>query len=351
MLSRFSPIPSLPLPSRHFIRPFSSLSPPPPQPTTTTTTTISPPPSSLSPPLFLRPLSHSTPLSSLHSFHHWAKALSLSQPSISSDLLRQLTWFLQDTTSSHPTQPSTVLLRTELDELYSLWNERVEKRKPFQYIVGCEHWRDLVLVVQEGVLIPRPETEILVDLVQEVEGFRDGVWVDLGTGSGALAVAIGKMMMDGDSMGRVFGIDISPTAVEVARFNVQRYDLEGKVEIRQGAWFEPLEDVKGNVTGIVSNPPYIPSSDLSGLQPEVGWYEPRLALDGGNDGTDHLLHICEGLATFLKPGGFFAFETNGDKQSEFLANFLSTNWRQLFQKVKVVSDYYGVKRFVTGHRS
>ncbi|KAJ4789387.1 Release factor glutamine methyltransferase [Rhynchospora pubera] len=347
--SRFSPPHFLPFSSRHFVRPFSSLSPSPspPQPPPT----ISPPPSSLPLPLFLRPLSHSTSLSSLLSFHHWAKAQSLSQPSLSSDLLRQLSWFLQDTTSPHPTHPSTALLRTELDELYSLWTQRVQKRKPFQYIVGCEHWRDLVLVVQDGVLIPRPETEILVDLVQEVEGFRDGVWVDLGTGSGALAVAIGKMMMDGGNAGRVLGIDISPTAVEVARFNVQRYGLEGKVEIRQGAWFEPLQGLKGKVTGIVSNPPYIPSSDLPGLQPEVGWYEPRLALDGGNDGTDHLLHICEGLAAVLKPGGFFAFETNGDKQSEFLANLLSTKWRQLFQKVKVVSDYYGVKRFVIGYRS
>ncbi|XP_078178116.1 RNA methyltransferase family protein [Carex rostrata] len=345
MLSRFSsPSLSLPLPFRHSLKPFSSLSLSPIQPNS------SPPPSlSSSPPLFLRPLSHSTSLSSLLSFHHWAKAQALSVPSLSSDLLRQLSWFLQDTTSPHPSQPSTVLLRTELDNLYTLWRERVEQRKPFQYIVGCEHWRELVLVVQEGVLIPRPETEILVDLVQEVEGFGDGVWVDLGTGSGALAVAIGKLM-DGESKGRVLGTDVSPVAVEVARFNVQRYGLEGKVEIRQGAWFEPLEDMKGKIAGIVSNPPYIPTSDLPGLQPEVGWYEPKLALDGGKDGIDHLLSICEGLSVALKPGGFFAFETNGDKQSELLANHLSTEYRSLFQKVKMVSDYSGIKRFVTGYR-
>ena len=74
---------------------------------------------------------------------------------------------------------------------------------------------------------------------------------------------------------------------------------KGKVEIRQGAWFEPLEDMKGKIAGIVSNPPYIPTSDLPGLQPEVGWYEPKLALDGGKDGIDHLLSICEGLSVAL----------------------------------------------------
>lgn len=80
------------------------------------------------------------------------------------------------------------------------------------------------------------------------------------------------------------------------------------MKIRQGAWFEPLEDMKGKIAGIVSNPPYIPTGDLPGLQPEVGWFEPTLALDGGKDGTDHLLHICEGLVAALQPGGFFAFE-------------------------------------------
>jgi release factor glutamine methyltransferase len=215
MLSRFSPPPrSFSPPSRRFVKSFSSLFPSQPQPT-----------SSLPLPLFLRPLSHSTSLSSLLSFHHWANAQSLSLPSLSSELLRQLSWFLQDTTSPHPDQPSTILLRTELHNLYTLWRERLDHRKPFQYIVGCEHWRDLVLVVKEGVLIPRPETEILVDLVREVQGFQDGVWVDLGTGSGALAVAIGKLM-DGDSTGTVLGTDVSPVAIEVARFNVQRYGLE-----------------------------------------------------------------------------------------------------------------------------
>ncbi|KAL5681661.1 hypothetical protein ACJX0J_008046, partial [Zea mays] len=81
-----------------------------------------------------------------------------------------------------------------------------------------------------------------------------------------------------------------------------------KVEIRHGSWFEPLEDLKGKLMGVISNPPYIPTDDLPGLQPEVGWHEPKLALDGGKDGLEHLLHLCEGLSSVLKPGGFFVFE-------------------------------------------
>ena len=83
---------------------------------------------------------------------------------------------------------------------------------------------------------------------------------------------------------------------------------QDKVEIRHGSWYEPLQDLKGKLMGVISNPPYIPTDDLPGLQPEVGWHEPKLALDGGKDGLEHLLHLCEGLSSVLEPGGFFVFE-------------------------------------------
>lgn len=119
-------------------------------------------------------------------------------------------------------------LRTELNDLYDLWKQRIEKRRPFQYIVGCEHWRDLVLSVEEGVLIPRPETELIVDLVDNVIkesdcDLKNGLWVDLGTGSGAIAIGIGRIL---GQFGRVVATDLSPVAVRVASFNVQRYNLQ-----------------------------------------------------------------------------------------------------------------------------
>ncbi|XP_020095214.1 uncharacterized protein LOC109714896 [Ananas comosus] len=324
----------------HRSKPFSSLSSSPnpnPNPNHSSNTTL---------PLFLRPLSYSAPVSSLLSFRLWAESLALSSVD-DPHLLRELSWLIDDASAhKHPRNDSLVPLRAELHELYELWRERIEKRRPFQYLVGCEHWRDLVLGVREGVLIPRPETEMVVDLVGEVEGFERGWWADLGTGSGALAIGIGRMLRED---GRVFATDLSSDAVEVARFNVERYGLKDKVEIRQGSWFEPLQDVKGKLAGIVSNPPYIPTSHLPGLQPEVGLHEPRLALDGGENGMDHLLHLCEGSASALKSGGFFAFETNGDAHSEFLADLMTAKWGKFFHNIKIVLDFAGIKRFVTGY--
>ncbi|MCL7035452.1 hypothetical protein MKW94_026352 [Papaver nudicaule] len=267
-----------------------------------------------------------------------------------STLCREIQWLLQDVVvEAEQRGEGVVKLRAEMDQLYILWNQRIEKRKPFQYIVGCEHWRDLVLCVQDGVLIPRPETEKIVELVEEVvgkdEGLREGLWADLGTGSGALAIAIGKVLR---TRGKVIATDLSPIAASVAEFNVKRHGLQDKVEIRQGSWLEPLEDAKGKLAGLVSNPPYIPSGQISGLQAEVGKHEPRLALDGGENGMDDLLHLCEGAASMLKPGGFFAFETNGENQSKFLVNFMQNCPKSKFQDVRIVADFAGIERFVTG---
>ncbi|KAL5731392.1 peptide chain release factor N(5)-glutamine methyltransferase [Ranunculus cassubicifolius] len=321
-------------------------------------------------PLFLKPPVYSAPLSELQRFQNWARTLSLSIGSkfLDSDngpepelLCKELDWFLEDaidedndkalTSLGPPENERVVRLRVQMDELYVLWKQRIEERRPFQYIVGNEHWRDLVLSVQEGVLIPRPETELIIDTVEEFllkdKKMKEGLWVDLGTGSGALAIGIGRIL---GIEGRVVATDISPIAASVATFNVQRYGLQDKVEIRVGSWFEPLGDVRGKVAGLVSNPPYIPSEDIPGLQAEVGKHEPKLALDGGSNGMDDLLHLCQGAALVLNPGGFFMFETNGEKQSMFLADFMNIKMEGSFQNVKVLSDFAGIQRFVSGFR-
>ncbi|ERN07682.1 hypothetical protein AMTR_s00155p00066160 [Amborella trichopoda] len=257
--------------------------------------------------------------------------------------------YTANTQMGSSTNNNFLRLRTSLEDLYALWEERIVKRRPFQYIVGCEHWRDMVLAVEEGVLIPRPETEVLVDMVEEVvrerKDLREGLWVDLGTGSGAIGLGISGVL--GES-GLVIAVDLSPVAIAVAKYNIERYNLQDRVEVRQGSWFEPLQDVKGKIAGLVSNPPYIPSEHIPGLQPEVGKHEPISALDGGKNGMDYLLHLCMESASALTPGGFVAFETNGKDQSKIIAEFLHTMPKNGFCDVKIRSDFAGIPRFVTG---
>ncbi|CAL5392305.1 unnamed protein product [Camellia sinensis] len=381
-------------------------------------------PTSLKPqtPLFLRPPTHCTTLSHLQKWQNWAKTLASSVTATDNGpdttlLLRELNWLIEDALVNPKSilpqlgnEDMVVTLRAELKDLYVLWKQRIEERRPFQYVVGCEHWRDLVLSVEEGVLIPRPETELVVDLVSDVvegnEELRDGLWADLGTGSGALAIGIGRVLR---TCGRVVATDLSPVAVEVASYNVQRYNLQllmdrnlraintsngqmegekcslikqkvnlqghvnarachktmhkhrqktsklmgrvDKIKTKLGSWFEPLKDFEGELAGLVSNPPYIPSEHISGLQAEVAKHEPRLALDGGADGMDDLLHLCRGTASMLKPGGFFAFETNGEKQCKFLVDYMKNELKGGFCDVDIVSDFAGMQRFVTGFRS
>ncbi|CAD6269302.1 unnamed protein product [Miscanthus lutarioriparius] len=328
-------------------KPLSSASPlTPPIPRVDPTST--PPPDADPTPLFLRPASHRVPPAALAAFCRRAAAL---VPPSAPHLHRHLCWLVADatatTSSSSAASDGPVLLRAPLEDLEALWLRHVWERTPFQYVVGNEHWWDLVVTVAEGVLIPRPETEAVVDVVRAVEGFADGWWADLGTGSGAIAVAVARELGAG---GRVFATDVSEVAIDVARLNVHRYGVQDKVERRHGSWFEPLEDLKGKLMGVISNPPYIPTDDLPGLQPEVGWHEPKLVLDGDKDGLEHLFHLCEGLSSVLKPGGFFVFETNGDKQSEFLVDLISTKWSSSFHNVKTVLDFAEIKRFVTGYR-
>ncbi|KAA0052296.1 release factor glutamine methyltransferase [Cucumis melo var. makuwa] len=323
-------------------------------------------------PLFLRPPNYSVTLTDVHKWHNWAKTLNSSVGSSfvhtdngpdSTLLHRELKWLIQDAVDDKSLSSEleneieqypelglrNVRLKVGIDELYRLWKQRIHDRRPFQYIVGCEHWRDLILSVEEGVLIPRPETEVLVDLVEKVvsdnEALREGLWVDLGTGSGAIAIGICRIL---EGRGRVIATDLSTIALAVAGYNVQRYGLQDLIELRQGSWYEPLQDVQGKLSGIISNPPYIPSDNIFGLQAEVGKHEPRVALDGGTNGMDELIHLCDEAAVMLKPGGFFAFETNGEDQCKHLVNYMENSHKGKFCNLKIVSDFASIPRFITG---
>ena len=164
------------------------------------------------------------------------------------------------------------------------FNELITRRLegvPVAYLTGTKEFMGLAFAVNEKVLIPRPDTEILTEFVGEyLRGLGGEVtFADLGVGSGAIAISILKFVKSA----RAAAVDISSEALEVAKFNAQKFHVEGRIELLQGDLFTPLEGKIFNA--IVSNPPYIPTSDLETLQAEVQ-HEPRIALDGGEDGLN-----------------------------------------------------------------
>ncbi|MBD0269967.1 MAG: HemK family protein methyltransferase, partial [Cyanobacteria bacterium Co-bin8] len=155
-------------------------------------------------------------------------------------------------------QHPVALVGVSLEGLTELWQQRVEQRVPVQYLVGWTSWRDLTLKVSPAVLIPRPETELIIDLAldaihlsPQAEQLQQGIWVDMGTGSGAIALALAKAL----PKAQIYAVDISAEALAIARENARLNGLEQRIIFCQGAWFAPLAEIKGQVAALVSNPP------------------------------------------------------------------------------------------------
>lgn len=243
-------------------------------------------------------------------------------------------------------------MRMGLDDLRSVWGLRVKKRLPLQYITHSAFWRDMVLSVGRGVLIPRPETELMIDFVLEAAEASPrlgrGLWADLGTGSGALALGVARALLE---VPTVYAVDVAPEPLAYVSFNAQRYGVGHRVRPIESNWFEGLRHAgiaAGSLAGVVSNPPYIPSPTCQMLQTEVKDHEPVLALDGGGKlAVDCLVPICEGAAEMLVKGGFLALETNGGEQAQYIVDLLRAFE---FREVTIRRDLRDVDRFVTAIR-
>jgi release factor glutamine methyltransferase len=234
-----------------------------------------------------------------------------------------------------------------LDDLTNLWQQRLDRRIPIQYLTGVTYWRDFSLVVSPAVLIPRPETECLVDIaVAASKDFTDDNqhWADLGTGSGAIALGLAAAL----PTAKIHAVDRSVEALAIARRNAERLDLRERISFECGDWWEPLSPLKGEFTGMVSNPPYIPSQMLPDLQPEVAWHEPHLALDGGADGLDCLRHLVNTSADYLHPGGILLVETMAG-QATAVAALLEQQGQ--YSQIQIYPDLAGIDRFVLALKS
>jgi release factor glutamine methyltransferase len=269
----------------------------------------------------------------------------------------ELDWLLQEIAGldslslrleSYKHQPQ-IQLQLPLAQLDELWQKRLQERLPVQYIAQTTPWREFKLSVSPDVLIPRPETEILIDLAAEaaknsfVADLEWGHWVDLGTGSGAIAIGLASVF----PAAKIHAVDLSSSALTIAQNNAQNLGYGDRIQFYLGSWWEPLALLQGQVSGMVSNPPYIPSSLVLQLQPEVANHEPRSALDGGEDGLDCIRHLIATAPNYLRSGGVWLVEMMAG-QADTVAELLRQQGSYI--EIKIYSDLAGVERFALAYR-
>lgn len=213
---------------------------------------------------------------------------------------------------------------------------RRAERIPLQYIVGFQDFMGLEFKVNEQVLIPRQDTEILVE--EAMKELHDGMDIlDLCTGSGCILISLLRYSNDCTGL----GVDLSDGALAVAEENAERLLPDGQVRFLKSDLFDTVDGVYDM---IVSNPPYIPSGVIGTLMPEVREYEPLQALDGREDGLHFYREITGQCRKYLKPGGMLFFEIGYD-QGEAVKGLLSEAG---FREVRVIKDYGGLDRVVSG---
>ena len=230
----------------------------------------------------------------------------------------------------------------ELQRFKALIQRRI-RREPVAYILGAKEFWSLDLKVDRNVLIPRPETECLVEqaliLLSENAAAPPQRILDLGTGSGAIVMALASQQ----PQHVYFASDRFWSAVAVARGNARRFESGKRIHFFVGDWLTPLNEDKTGFDMIVSNPPYIPSNDIDGLQPEIGSFEPRAALDGAADGLACFRTIVAAAFNHLKSGGVLIMEIGHDQKAD-VRRIAAASER--FEGFACAKDYSGHDRVV-----
>lgn len=215
---------------------------------------------------------------------------------------------------------------------------RLKAGEPVQYIVGVCEFMSMDFFVNEGVLIPRCDTEILVETVRDICCRMENPFIfEVGSGSGCIAVSLGKLLPKSE----VLSVDISDDALEVARVNAQKNGVSENVRFMKRDILEGFPDFERLPDVIVSNPPYIPRKDIEDLEKKVKDFEPLTALDGGEDGLDFYRFIT--INAPLEKNGYLAFEV-GVHQAQSVKEIMS----QRFCDIKIIPDLSGIERVVVG---
>ncbi len=278
------------------------------------------------------------------------------------EILIQATARLNKAGSSSPRLDAEILLAASLNaerlELYKnpekhlgpeeidrfeRWLERREQGEPMAYILGVKEFWSLSFEVNRDVLIPRPETEVLVEealqAVREM-GQQATAILEIGTGSGAIVVALARELAEA----RLTATDISAAALDLARRNACRQGVEDRIEFLCGSFFQP---VRGSFDLIVSNPPYVPTSVFTRLARGVKDYEPSLAILAGEGGTACHRELIAGSALHLSKGGWLIMEM-ADGQAEAITGMLQESAH--FEKIAVRRDYGGAERVIKARK-
>lgn len=234
----------------------------------------------------------------------------------------------------------------ELAEYRALVRRRLA-HEPVQYIVGTTEFYGLEFAVSPAVLIPRPETEHLIDAVldlQKSELLRPDLRIlDIGTGSGAIAITLASQLKDA----RVTATDVSPEALAIARINADAHGLSERLRLQTHDIFDgAIEGESAPFDVIVSNPPYIPQDEVTDLQPEIREHEPLIATTDGDDGLRFYRRIAERAQDLLAPGGLLAVEIGQGQASAVTGIFASAGLRDISAR----EDYSGIERIITAWR-
>lgn len=278
-------------------------------------------------------------------------------------LLSWTTEFLKKRGSESPRLDAEVMLASVLGwervQLYTHFEDEIGEAQrgryrdlvrrraegaPVAYLVGRKEFYSLRFDVSPAVLIPRPESEfVVIEAIEALKTLEAPRLVDVGTGSGCLAVACAHQL----TKAKVTAIDLSPKALEVARKNAERHKLIDRVEFLEGDLLGPLADAP-TLDAIVSNPPYIPTDDVANLEPGVRDHEPILALDGGADGLEVVRRLIREAAPRLRPGGHLILEI-GTAQEASVRELLSDE--QVWELRPTIRDLQGHPRVIHATRA
>ena len=235
-----------------------------------------------------------------------------------------------------------VNLNIDLFSLKKKWLEYLKISKPIQYLSGSSYWRNFKFELTNDVLIPRVETEQIVEIASNIFDYEDKkiIFADLGTGSGTISISL--VVENSNWKGLATDIDIN--AIQVAQKNHKKICSESDINFYCGNWWEPLKKYSGRINLAISNPPYIPRSVYEKLPSSVKDFEPKIALYGGEDGLYHIQQIISEAPKFLVKGGWLILENHFD-QSKKIKNLLRDYG---FNSLKTINDTFGIGRFTIG---